>query len=98
MYLPSPNKRYKAYGYDPTHDLVEGALEVLSPPTLDGSEEDTTPKDVTYIGSYNWVEAPEPTIIVPGQSVPLAIRVKLCLCCRESPNMGRENNAHASPG
>jgi len=98
MYLPSPNKRYQVNSHDPTRGLVEGALEVIPPPTLDGSEEDTTPRDVTYIGSYNWVEAPEPTIIVPGQSVPLFIRVKLCLCCRESPNLGREGDAHASPG
>ena len=39
------------------------------PPNLDGSEGAAVPKETTYIGSYNWVGAPIPTIIVPGQRI-----------------------------
>lgn len=52
--------------YKPTSGLLEGVVETLSPPILDGSEKDVAPEDVVYIGSYNWVDRRNPTIIVPG--------------------------------
>lgn len=61
-----PNAR-KKQKYNPTSSLVKGVVEILSPPTLDGSEMDAVPEDLVYIGSYNWVHLPSPTIVVPGQ-------------------------------
>lgn len=52
--------------YNPTSGLLEGVLETLSPPILDGSEKDAVLEDLLYIGSYNWVDSPDPTIVVPG--------------------------------
>jgi hypothetical protein len=52
---------------NPASGLLMGVLETLSPPILEGSERDIVPEDLTYIGSYNWVDSPKPTIIVPGQ-------------------------------
>ena len=55
-------------------DLYEGlnkdSTEVISTPTLNYRTpgQDIQPKDLTYIGSYNWVEETVPTIIVPGKS------------------------------
>ena len=54
---------------DPTSSLPEGVLETIPLPTLEGSEEDIVPKDLIYIGSYNWVDSPKPTIVVPGQRI-----------------------------
>ena len=54
---------------DPTSSLPEGVLETIPLPTLEGSEEDIVPKDLVYIGSYNWVDSPKPTIVVPGQRI-----------------------------
>jgi len=60
---PNPNSR----------DLYEGldkeSGEIISEPTLDGriAGQDIQPKDLTYLGSYNWIEATVPTIIVPGE-------------------------------
>ena len=54
---------------DPTSSLPEGVLETIPLPTLEGSEEDIAPKDLVYIGSYNWVDSPKPTIVVPGQRI-----------------------------
>lgn len=50
------------------HDLTEQSLGTVSPPALQGTERHIMPKDLKYIGSYNWIDAPTPTIIVPGQS------------------------------
>jgi hypothetical protein len=52
---------------DPTSGLLKGVVETIAPPILEGSEKDIVPEDLTYIGSYNWVDSPNPTIIVPGQ-------------------------------
>ena len=60
---PNPNSR----------DLYEGlnkvSAEVISKPTLDSrvSGQDIQPKNLTYLGSYNWIEATIPSIIVPGK-------------------------------
>lgn len=60
---PNPNGR----------DLYEGlnkeSTEVVSKPTLDyrAPGQDIQPKNLTYLGSYNWIEATVPSIIVPGE-------------------------------
>lgn len=53
-------------------DLYEGlnkqSGEVVSKPVPDyRSGKDLQPEDLTYLGSYNWVEATVPSIIVPGE-------------------------------
>lgn len=56
--------------YDPSSGFTtEDELETLSPPILEGSERDILlmPEGVVYLGSYNWVDCPNPTIVVPGQ-------------------------------
>ena len=55
------------------YDLTKKPLESVPPPTLQGTEGHIVPKDLKYIGSYNWTDAPSPTIIVPGQSIALLI-------------------------
>ncbi|RDX48823.1 hypothetical protein OH76DRAFT_630773 [Lentinus brumalis] len=55
----------------PDRDLMEGlgrdAVRTLSKPSVDSSKGDPVkPEDVQYLGSYNWVEEVQPTIIVPG--------------------------------
>ena len=70
MSVQPPNKRSggrKKHKYNPTSGLLKGVLEIISPPILEGSEKDIVPEDLVYIGSYNWVDSPKPTIIVPGQ-------------------------------
>ncbi|KAF9651351.1 hypothetical protein BDM02DRAFT_3091263 [Thelephora ganbajun] len=75
---PHPNSR----------DLYEGlnkeSVGVIPKPTLDNlvSRQDIQPKNLTYLGSYNWIEATVPSIIVPGSprvwvDRPLAISVAL---------------------
>ncbi len=41
-----------------------------------GTENETKPqiKDAEYLGSYNWVDINAATILVPGTSLPLALR------------------------
>ena len=51
---------------DPTSGLLKGVVETIPPPILEGSEKHIVPEDLIYIGSYNWVDSPNPTIIVPG--------------------------------
>lgn len=56
-----------------SRDLYEGlnkeSTEVISKPTLAyrAPEPDIQPKDLIYLGSYNWIEATVPSIIVPGE-------------------------------
>ena len=50
-------------------DLIKLPLEAVPPPVLRGFEGHIVPKDLRYIGSYNWIDAPTPTIIVPGQTI-----------------------------
>lgn len=47
-------------------DLPSTPLQQLSK-TFSGYEKGIEIKDLECIGSYNWVEATQPTIIVPGQ-------------------------------
>ena len=61
----SPGSRKKRK-YNPTSGLLKDVLETISPPILEGSEGDIVLDDLVYIGSYNWVDSPEPTIVVPG--------------------------------
>ena len=56
--------------HDPTSGLLKGVLETIPPPVLEGSERDIEPEDLVYIGSYNWVDSQQPTIVVPGQRIP----------------------------
>ena len=71
--LPKQPNEGPTYGppkqpkHDPTSGLLKDVLETISPPILEGSERYIVPEDLIYIGSYNWVEAPNPTIVVPGQ-------------------------------
>ena len=54
-------------------DMFEGLVpspirSVARPRTsADTDENEIRVKDLEYIGSYNWVEAQKPTIIVPGK-------------------------------
>lgn len=57
---------------DPASGLPQGALETIPPFILEGSERDVVPENLVYIGSYNWVDSPNPTIVVPGQQMPLS--------------------------
>ena len=56
-----------------SRDLYEGLnkepVQVVSKPTLASRapERDIQPKELTYLGSYNWIEATVPSIIVPGE-------------------------------
>lgn len=63
---PNPNSRdlYEGLKKDPTGEEFK--------PSLDTRRRvpaaDLQPKNLTYLGSYNWIEATVPSIIVPGQS------------------------------
>jgi len=61
-----PARARRKRRYNPTSGLSKGVVETLSPPVLDGSEGDIVPEDLAYIGSYNWIDSPKPTIVVPG--------------------------------
>ncbi|KAF9778716.1 hypothetical protein BJ322DRAFT_1114053 [Thelephora terrestris] len=62
--LPTPRtKRLHRWMFS---DLLKHPLEIVSPPALQGIEKHIAPKHLKYIGSYNWIDAPTPTIIVPG--------------------------------
>ena len=56
-----------------SRDLYEGlnkeSTEVISKPALDYRTpgQDIQPKNLTYLGSYNWIETLGPTILVPGE-------------------------------
>ena len=67
---PAARKKRKR---NPTSGLLKEVLETLSPPILEGSERDIVPEDLVYIGSYNWVDSPSPTIVVPGQLILFSI-------------------------
>ena len=64
--LARPSGTRKKNKHNPTSGLLKDVVETLSPPTLEGSERDVVPEDLVYIGSYNWVDSPNPTILVPG--------------------------------
>ena len=55
----------------PDRDLMENLNEdvvcTISKPSVESSTAKAVkPENVKYIGSYNWVEEEQPTIIVPG--------------------------------
>jgi hypothetical protein len=47
-------------------DLAKKPLGTVPTPALQGTEGHIVPKDLRYIGSYNWIDASTPTIVVPG--------------------------------
>lgn len=49
-----------------TRGLSSPWLETLPRPPSEELGEDIELKELKYIGSYNWVESENPTIIVPG--------------------------------
>jgi hypothetical protein len=59
---PNPNSR------DLYQGLNKAFTEEISKPLLDNRVpgQDIRPKNITYIGSYTWIEATVPSIIVPG--------------------------------
>lgn len=59
---PNPNSRdlYEGLKKDDTETISKLSLDLRAP------EQDLQPKNLTYIGSYNWIEATVPSIIVPG--------------------------------
>ena len=61
--------RPNASGRDLYEGLNKESTEVISKPTLicRVREPDIQPKDLIYLGSYNWIEATVPSIIVPGE-------------------------------
>ena len=69
--LNNPPVTRKKRKRNPISGLQKEVLETLSPPVLEGSERDIVPEGLVYIGSYNWVDSPSPTIIVPGQLISL---------------------------
>lgn len=77
--LPTPRKeRLRRWML---RHLIKSPLETISPPVLQGTEGHIVPKHLRYIGSYNWIDAPTPTIIVPGQSaISFAPRSPVQLC------------------
>ncbi|KAF8964248.1 hypothetical protein BDZ97DRAFT_1817182 [Flammula alnicola] len=54
----------------PDLDIMEGlnevALQSISVPEVDESQEDVQITDCKYVGSYNWLKRDTPTILVPG--------------------------------
>ena len=59
--LPADRDIYEGLAYD--------TIQTLSKPEIDvTSGESIRPKDVAYLGSYNWVDESHPTIIVPGET------------------------------
>ncbi|TFY64813.1 hypothetical protein EVG20_g5818 [Dentipellis fragilis] len=54
---------------DITEDLVTSSpVEIFTSLVVDGNLETVDVQNVRYIGSYNWIDATSPTIIVPGLS------------------------------
>ena len=51
-----------------TDGLAPSAIQTIKKPVADPTDEEIKITDLSYIGSFNWVEASVPTIIVPGKS------------------------------
>ena len=105
MSAQPPNKRpgtRKKRKYSPTSGLLNGVLETISPPILEGSEGEIVPENLVYIGSYNWVNSPKPAIVVPGQCMlffacvdPLRFLLVFPTSRYRKPSgMGRQASAH----
>jgi hypothetical protein len=58
--IPNGRDLYESLNKDPVETILKPPQDFQAP------EQDLQPKDLTYIGSYNWVEATVPSIIVPG--------------------------------
>lgn len=48
------------------YESLGKAINTLERPEEDFDGEEITIKNFAYAGSYNWVEAEQPTILVPG--------------------------------
>ncbi|KAF8194433.1 hypothetical protein K438DRAFT_1919159 [Mycena galopus ATCC 62051] len=80
MYASSASKRGRGSGrfsnsapqvpQPPERDIMEGLrstpLQTLAIPTITSTAENVTIKGLESIGSYNWMNASSPTIMVPG--------------------------------
>lgn len=55
-----------------TRGLATSPIQTLDKPRI-VTEEDIRVDDVVYLGSYNWIEADKPTILVPGMPEPIRI-------------------------
>jgi len=55
--------------------LVTVPIQTIAKPTTSSIDSEIRVKNADYIGSYNWVEASTPTIMVPGQYNVLAKEV-----------------------
>src|SRR5688572_5715543 len=70
---PSSSALQATTGRRRRKDIMDGLLPnpLESPnlliPALDGDEEDIRIQDFEHIGSYNWLDRPKPTILVPGE-------------------------------
>lgn len=55
----------------PTKKIFEGLhrdiVKIIDRPSNVPNDEDITCEDICFIASYNWVESPKPTMIVPGE-------------------------------
>lgn len=69
---------------DITEGLVLKAIQSLSKPNVEENDR-VKPKDVIYLGSYNWVDESHPTIIVPGESP----NTRLSVSSADSPPQAR---------
>jgi len=49
---------------------TSGIIETITPPARLSAPEYIPIENTRYVASYNWVEGEEPTIVVPGTSVP----------------------------
>ncbi len=61
---PTPNPR------ELTRGLATSPIQTLDKPRI-VTEEEIKVDEVAYLGSYNWIEAEKPTILVPGMSEPI---------------------------
>lgn len=59
---PNPRSRdlYEGLKKDAAETMTKLSLDLCAP------EQDLQPKNLIYLGSYNWIEATTPSIIVPG--------------------------------
>ena len=74
----TPNRRTRASFSVPStpklpadRDILDGLLpspiQTVTKPSASADDDEVKVNDLKYIGSYNWVEAQKPTIIVPGK-------------------------------
>ena len=61
-------------GFPPPTNINEGLdtsrlLETIPPPARLSAPEHVPIENARYVASYNWLDTPEPTIVVPGTSI-----------------------------